>query len=337
MIPGGAYVLSQIKIHSFNGDQKMSNACLDLLIELIDRCHIPQEEFLEAIRGVHYYSALPSPTRSRPASACKRTPSPMTLTTVSTTSAAPVARKGPNPLVYEADLTVRQPARSMYRNYAAQQCTGRQAKTQRGTSRSLHDFLNRTAALTAKQERRKKQREMASREDEGKVCTFRPNISQTESRSRSVASRGKSVGERLYGLDKVQRLKNEARRARRKAEVAAEEIVECSFQPRVLCPSSGGTRSRFMIMSSRRASKPKVWTETTEPLRSQPRTETQQQQQKHVSELIRGQLKLSAGSGRKSSPGGCASRSKDRRNRDERGLRSVRINLGRSFVNKTLF
>ena len=44
----------------------MSNTHIDILIEIMENCHIDKDELFEAIQGVHYYSALPSPVAASP-------------------------------------------------------------------------------------------------------------------------------------------------------------------------------------------------------------------------------------------------------------------------------
>ena len=191
----------------------MSSTCIDLLIDVMEKCHIPKEVLLDAIDQVHFYSATSSPIQSAPL--------PKLAKHSRSTSRANSIVKS----VTKVSIST----------------TARKTSTtcEVSSKRSSNAFLNRLSVYErAREEKRAKQKQLLE-ETQRLVCCFKPQINS----NRLTQSR-QQVYNKLYDLHKKHKEKNIRLKKEKDEQERDKEIMECTFKPSINSSNKG--RSRFM-------------------------------------------------------------------------------------------
>ncbi len=124
-------------------------------------------------------------------------------------------------------------------------------------------FLVRSSMFQSMQEEKLSRQQDVQRLLEARQCRFKPQINPA-----SHVSRPGNVHDRLYEIDRLQRMKNEAQRAEKLKQDALLEISVCTFKPRILANHGGPTTYR--ASSKPREKKPDLTPNVVSPANIRP-------------------------------------------------------------------
>jgi len=171
----------------------MSNTCIDILADIVEKCRIPKQEVLDAIDDVHYYSCF-NPPEEHKASVNKQ------------------------PIIYEINAS----ELSLF--------SKKQSKKQiipRGCSSSrIKKFINRLNQYEVIKNKRMKQQKEILKKQEEVIYSFKPNINTYNKYHNKIPAY-----ERLHSIHKEIRKKHREKKERNDAKAKINELAECTFNP----------------------------------------------------------------------------------------------------------
>ena len=264
-----------------------ANGCIDLLIDLMEQCHIPKQELLEAINQVHYYSALPSPSSS-PKSSPKSKPK-VAVTRVSKSSTKPalyeinmseintldrksssksslcvISQRNSVPNLSSVTTyakscrnnTPYQLAKSSSRNFTSSQISQSFSRNvllnNNSGSKSFYRSIKHGSGPKSFVERSVVYEAARA----GNIQQAKDTFTERERKicsfrpkiNNTSPRRSKEpIHVRLYEMHEKIIQQNEVMKARKDAHARAEEILECSFKPNIY---SKNAKSRFMLKTN---------------------------------------------------------------------------------------
>eukprot|EP00826_Nyctotherus_ovalis_P001468 TRINITY_DN10231_c0_g1_i20.p1 TRINITY_DN10231_c0_g1~~TRINITY_DN10231_c0_g1_i20.p1 ORF type:complete len:317 (+),score=64.88 TRINITY_DN10231_c0_g1_i20:154-1104(+) len=192
----------------------MSSTCIDLLIDVMEKCHVPKQLLLDAIDQVRFCSAASSPVRSESLS---------------------------RPLVPKCSRNTSRVNLAKYCTRASSSATVRKASTNNPCEdipKPAKVFIDRLSIYEKERDERRIRQKKMLEEKERLTCYFKPQIN----RGNKTYS-GRPVHDKLYELHKKRQEKNTKLKAEKDKLAKSKEIMECTFKP-LICSKQG--KPRFM-------------------------------------------------------------------------------------------